>query len=117
METYFYAFVIGGLICVIGQLLMDLTSLTPAHILVLFVSLGGVLSGLGLYQPLVDFAGAGATVPLPGFGHTLVTGTLEEVGRVGFVGLFTGALKATAAGVMAAVVFGFLVSVIFNPKG
>lgn len=117
MEGYFYAFVIGGLICVIGQLLMDLTNLTPAHVLVLFVSLGGVLSGLGLYQPLVDFAGAGATIPLPGFGHALVTGTLEEIGRIGFIGIFTGALKATAAGVMAAVVFGFVVSVLFNPKG
>lgn len=111
------AFIVGGLICVVGQLLMDLTTLTPAHVLVLFVVLGGILSGLGIYQPLVDIAGAGATIPLTGFGHTLVTGTLEEVAKVGLFGIFTGALKAAAAGVMAAVVFGFMMAVIFNPKG
>lgn len=117
VQPYLWAFIVGGLICVVGQLLMDLTPLTPAHVLVLFVVLGGVLSGLGLYQPLVDFAGAGATIPLTGFGHTLVTGTLEEIAKVGMIGIFTGALKATAAGIMAAVVFGFIMSLIFNPKG
>ena len=117
MQAYLMAFIIGGLICVVGQLLMDLTSLTPAHVLVLFVVLGGILSGVGVYQPLVDIAGAGATIPLTGFGHTLVTGTLEEVAKVGLFGVFTGALKAAAAGVMAAVVFGFMMAVIFNPKG
>lgn len=111
------AFIIGGLICVVGQLLMDLTPLTPAHVLVLFVVIGGILSGVGVYQPLVDIAGAGATIPLTGFGHTLVTGTFEEVAKVGLFGVFTGALKAAAAGVMAAVVFGFMMAVIFNPKG
>jgi stage V sporulation protein AE len=117
VQTYLMAFVIGGLICVIGQLLMDLTPLTPAHVLVLFVVLGGVLSGLGLYQPLVDIGGAGATVPLPGFGHSLVSGTIEEVNKIGFWGIFTGAVKATAAGITAAIVFGLIMAVIFNPKG
>jgi stage V sporulation protein AE len=111
------AFIIGGLICVIGQLLMDLTPLTPAHILVLFVVAGGILSGLGLYQPLVEMGGAGATVPLPGFGHSLVSGAIEDIDKYGLAGVFSGALKATATGITAAVVFGFLAAVTFNPKG
>lgn len=117
MQAYIMAFVIGGLICVIGQLLMDLTPLTPAHVLVLFVMLGGFLSGLGLYQPLVDIGGAGATVPLTGFGHSLVSGTIEEVNKVGFWGIFSGAVKAAAMGITAAVVFGLMIAVVFNPKG
>lgn len=117
MQSYLMAFLVGGLICVVGQLLMDLTPLTPAHVLVIFVVSGGILSGIGIYQPLVDLAGAGATIPLLGFGHTLVSGTIEEVTKLGIIGVFTGALKATAAGIMAAVVFGFLMAVIFNPKG
>lgn len=116
MQGILMAFLVGGVICVIGQLLMDLTPLTPAHVLVLFVVLGAILSGLGLYQPLVDLGGAGATVPLLGFGHTLVTGTLEDVNKLGFWGIFTGALRASAAGVLAAVVFGFVMAVVFNPK-
>lgn len=110
-------FIVGGLICVIGQLLMDLTPLTPAHVLVLFVVAGGILSGLGLYQPLVDMAGAGASIPLTGFGHALVAGTLEEVDKLGFLGIFTGALKAGAAGIMAAVLFSLLAALLCNPKG
>jgi stage V sporulation protein AE len=117
VQAYLMAFIIGGLICVVGQLLMDLTPLTPAHILVLFVVLGGIASGLGLYQPLIDLGGAGATIPLPGFGHSLVSGTIEDVNKYGLLGVFSGALKATATGVMAAVVFGFLAAVLFNPKG
>jgi len=117
LQAYLMAFIIGGLICVIGQLLMDLTPLTPAHVLVLFVVLGGVLSGLGLYQPLVDLGGAGATVPLTGFGHSLVSGAIEEVGKVGFWGIFSGAVKSTATGITAAVVFGLVMATIFNPKG
>lgn len=117
MHLYIVAFIVGGGLCVIGQLLMDLTSLTPAHVLVLFVVLGAILSGLGLYQPLVDMAGAGATVPLLGFGHALVTGTIEDINKFGFLGIFSGALRANATGVMAAVVFGFFMSVLFNPKG
>lgn len=117
MQAYLMAFVIGGFICVIGQLLMDLTPLTPAHVLVLFVVLGGILSGLGLYQPLVDLGGAGATVPLPGFGHSLVSGTIEEINKVGFWGIFTGGVKATSAGITAAVVFALAIAIVFNPKG
>ncbi len=117
MQAYIMAFVIGGLICVIGQLLMDLTPLTPAHVLVLFVVLGGIMSGLGLYQPLVEMGGAGATVPLPGFGHALVSGTIEEINKSGFTGVFSGGLKASAFGVTAAVVFGLLAAVAFNPRG
>ena len=117
MSEYIMAFIVGGLICVIGQILMDLTPLTPAHVLVLFFFFFGILSGAGLYQHLVDWGGAGATVPLPGFGHALVTGTLEEVEKTGVMGVFTGALKASAAGITAAVVFGFIMAVIFNPKG
>ncbi|SHI34271.1 stage V sporulation protein AE [Propionispora hippei] len=117
MQDYVMVFVVGGLICVIGQLLMDLTPLTPAHVLVLFVVIGGILSGLGLYQPLVDMAGAGASIPLTGFGHALVAGTMEEVDKLGFLGIFTGALKASAAGITAAVLFSFLAALLCNPKG
>ncbi|MBP2649792.1 MAG: SpoVA protein [Firmicutes bacterium] len=117
MQAYIMAFLVGGLICVVGQLLMDLTSLTPAHILVLFVVLGGILSAVGLYQPLVDIGGAGATVPLPGFGHTLVSSTFEEINNSGFLGIFSGALKGAAVGITVAVVFGFTMAVLFNPKG
>ncbi|MHB8171435.1 MAG: stage V sporulation protein AE [Thermincolia bacterium] len=113
------AFLVGGGICVIGQLLMDMTSykITPAHILVSFVSAGAVLSGLGLYKPLVDFAGAGATVPLPGFGHALAQGAIEGVEKNGLLGAFAGGVEATAVGVAAAIIFGYLVAIIFNPKG
>ncbi len=117
MQTYLMAFLIGGLICVVGQLLMDLTPMTPAHVLVAFVVAGGILSGLGLYQPLVDIGGAGATIPLPGFGHALVSGTIEDINEFGLSGIFSGALRATATGLTAAVVFGFLAAVLFNPKG
>ena len=117
MQAYLLAFIIGGLICIIGQLLMDLTPLTPAHVLVFFVVLGGILSGLGFYQPLIELAGAGASVPLTGFGHALVAGTIEEVDKVGLLGVFSGALKATAIGIMAAVFFGLTMAVLFNPKG
>jgi len=115
--NYLAVFVVGGLICVIGQLILDLTPLTPAHVLVLFVVLGTILSGLGLYQPLVDFAGAGATVPLPGFGYALATGTMEDVDKYGFPGIFSGGLRATASGITAAVIFGLLMASVFNPKG
>lgn len=117
MHEYLMAFAIGGLICVIGQLLMDLTKLTPAHVLVSFVVVGTILGGLGLYQPLVELGGAGATIPLTGFGNSLASGVIEAVDKQGLLGIFTGALSATAAGMMAAIVFGFLMALIFNPKG
>lgn len=116
MEGVLMAFVVGGIICVIGQLLMDLTPLLPAHVLVLFVVLGAILSALGWYQPLIDIGGAGATIPLPGFGHSLVQGTIEAVRQDGFLGIFSGAIRSTAAGITAAVVFGFIMAIVFRPK-
>ncbi len=113
---YIWAFIIGGLICVIGQILMDMTKMAPAHVLVLFVTTGAILSGLGLYQPLLDFGKAGASIPLTGFGHTLVTGVIEDIDKYGIFGILTGGLRTTAAGITAAIVFGYLMAVIFNPK-
>ena len=110
------AFIIGGLICVIGQLLLSLTSMSSARILVLFVVGGAVLSALGLYGPLVEFAGAGATVPLLGFGHSLAQGAKEAVLAEGLFGVIAGGVIATAAGVAAAIFFGWRVSIIFTPK-
>ena len=113
---YINAFVVGGLICTIGQLLMQTTKLTSARILVLFVVAGGILSGLGLYEPLVEFAGAGASIPLTGFGHSLVKGATEAMEKDGWIGIFTGGIQATAGGVAAALVFGYLAALIFRPK-
>lgn len=110
------AFIVGGLICVVGQILLQRTKLTPARIVVIFVAAGAILTGLGLYQPLVDFAGAGATVPLTGFGYTLAKGAMEEVQSAGILGVFTGPFKAAAGGVGAAILFGYLASVLFNPQ-
>lgn len=115
--TYFKAFLVGGLICVAAQLVLDLTKVNPAIIMVGAVSLGALASGLGLYEPLVQFAGAGATIPLPGFGHTLVKGMLEDAAKYGAFGLLTGGFRAAAAGLMGAVVFGYLMALLFDPKG
>lgn len=112
---YFKAFVVGGLICVVGQILMQLTKLTSARILVLFVVSGVVLTGLGLYKPLVDFAGAGATVPLTGFGYTLATGAIEAVNKHGLLGALFGGVTKAAAGISAAILFGLLNALIFKP--
>ena len=109
------AFVVGGLICTVGQLLMQLTKLTSARILVLFVVSGVALTGLGVYKPLVDFAGAGATVPLTGFGYSLAMGAFEGVNKYGFWGAFTGGINRTAAGIAAAILFGLLNALIFKP--
>lgn len=113
---YIKAFLVGGAICVIAQLLIDYTKLTPAKILVSFVVLGVVLGGIGLYEPLVEFAGAGASVPLLGFGNTLAKGVREAVAEKGFLGVLTGGLKATAGGITVAIVAGLLVSLIFKQK-
>lgn len=113
---YVLAFVIGGLICVAGQILIDKTQLTPAKILVAFVVLGVALQGAGLYQPLVDLAGAGATVPLTGFGYTLAKGTAEAVEAQGFLGAITGPLTASAAGITTALLSGLVVSCITGSK-
>ena len=109
-------FIVGGLICVIGQILIDKTKLTPARILVIFVTTGVVLGGLGIYQHLVDFAGCGATVPLTGFGNALAKGAIEEVGKSGFIGAFIGGTKAAAGGIAAAIFFGYIASLISKPK-
>ena len=113
---YIKAFLVGGAICVIAQLLIDYTRLTPAKILVSFVVLGVILGGIGLYEPLVEFAGAGASVPLLGFGNTLAKGVREAVAEKGFLGILTGGLKATAGGITVAIVSGLIVSLIFKPR-
>ena len=113
---YVKAFLVGGALCVIAQLLIDYTKLTPAKILVTYVVLGVVLGGVGIYQPLVDFAGAGASVPLLGFGNTLAKGVREAVNEQGFLGIFTGGLKATAGGITVAIFAGLLMSLLFKPK-
>jgi stage V sporulation protein AE len=117
LGSYWNAFWVGGTICVIAQVILDLTPLTPAHVLTLFVVIGGILSGLGLYQPLIEFAGAGATVPITSFGHQLVQGALRELESHGVIGVLAGIFDLSSAGITAAIVFGFLVSLIFNPKG
>ena len=113
---YLKAFIVGGILCVIGQILIDKTKLTPARILVSYVVAGVILGGIGLYKPLADFAGAGATVPLTGFGYTLAKGVKEAIAKDGVIGIFTGGLKATAGGITAAIVAGILVSIIFKAK-
>ena len=113
---YLKAFLVGGCFCLIGQLLIDKTKLTPARILVSYVVAGVILGAVGLYQPLIDFAGAGATVPLTGFGSLLAKGVKEAVAEKGFWGIFTGGFTATAGGIAAAVVFGWLAGLIFKPK-
>ena len=113
---YVKAFLIGGLFCLIGQILIDKTKLTPARILVSYVVIGVLLGAVGVYQSLVDFAGAGATVPLTGFGNTLAKGVKEAVDKDGFIGIFTGGLTASAGGIAAAIVAGLLASLIFKAK-
>lgn len=110
------AFAVGGAICIIGQLLIDKTKLTPARILVIFVTTGAILGGFGIYEKLVDFAGAGATVPLTGFGNLLAKGAIEKVKSDGFIGAFTGGTAAAAGGIAAAVFFGYIASLVAKPK-
>jgi len=113
---YLWAFLIGGAICTVGQLLLSYTRLTSARILVLFVVLGVILGGFGIYDPLVDFAGAGASVPLLGFGNALAKGAIEGAKEHGVLGALSGGLSATAAGISAAILFGWLAALIFRPK-
>ena len=113
---YVKSFFVGGLFCLIGQILIDKTKLTPARILVGYVVAGVILTAAGLYQPIADFGGAGASVPLTGFGFTLAKGVKEAVNQDGFLGIFTGGLKATAGGITAAMVSGLIVSLIFKQK-
>ena len=117
LPMFFWAFVVGGLICVVGQLLFDVVKLTPAHTLSLMVVIGAVLDGFGLYEPFVDFAGAGATVPILSFGNSLVHGALQEAELHGLVGVLTGMFEVTSAGISAAIVFGFIGALVFRPKG
>jgi stage V sporulation protein AE len=114
--NYLWAFIIGGAICVVGQILLSKTAMTPARILVLFVTLGVVLGAVGIYEPLEKFSGAGAQVPLTGFGYTLAKGTFEAVDEKGILGALTGGITSTAGGIAAAVFFGYLVALIFKPK-
>lgn len=113
------AFIVGGILCAFGQIIMDLTrpNITPGHILVGYVTGGAILSAVGLYQPLVDLAGAGATIPLSGFGHSLAQGVIASVRTDGLLGAFSGGIQATAVGITAAIVFGFTMAVLFDPKG
>ena len=110
------AFIVGGIICVIGQILIDKTKLTPARILVTYVTLGVILGGLEIYQYLIDFAGCGATVPLTGFGSLLAKGAKTEVETNGLIGAFTGGIKAAAGGIAAAIFFGYIASLVSKPK-
>lgn len=113
---YIKAFTVGGALCLIGQLLIDKTKLTPARILVCYVVAGVILSATGVYQKLVDFSGAGATVPLTGFGHTIAKGVKSAITQAGFIGIFTGGLTASAGGITAAILFGLIMSLIFKAK-
>ncbi|MEG1442233.1 MAG: stage V sporulation protein AE [Oscillospiraceae bacterium] len=115
--SYLNAFWVGGLICVIAQILIDKTKMTPGRILVLFVVIGAVLGGFGIYDKLVDFAGAGATVPIMGFGNLLASGAIKGVNENGFLGVFTGGAKVAAGGITASIFFGFLMAILFKPKG
>ena len=110
------AFIVGGIICSLGQILIDITKLTPARILVIYVCVGAVLTAIGLYDPIVKYAGTGATIPISGFGYSLAKGVMEAVDKEGFIGIFTGGITATAAGIAAAVTFGLIFAILGKPK-
>ncbi|MCM3440865.1 stage V sporulation protein AE [Metabacillus halosaccharovorans] len=114
---YLLAFVVGGAICVIGQILLDVFKLTPAHVMSSFVVSGAILDGFGLYDELIKFAGAGATVPITSFGHSLLHGAMEQAKEHGFIGIGIGIFELTSAGISAAILFAFIMALIFKPKG
>lgn len=114
---YLWAFVVGGAICVIGQLMFDVIKLTPAHTMATLVVIGAIVDGFGWYEPLVEFAGAGATVPITSFGNALVHGALTELYDVGWIGVISGIFKVTSAGISAAIIFSFLAALFVRPKG
>jgi stage V sporulation protein AE len=114
---FVWAFIVGGLICVIGQLMMDVLKLTPAHVTTSFVVIGALLDAFGIYDKLIEFAGAGATVPITSFGHSLLHGAMESAEDHGFIGIAMGIFELTSAGISSAILFGFIVAVIFKPKG
>lgn len=113
---YINAFIVGGIICALGQIIMDTTDLNPAHILVIFLTSGVILTAIGIYEPIVKIGGAGATVPLPGFGYVLANGAIQGAKESGILGAFTGGVKAASGGVAAATFFGYLMSILFRPK-
>ncbi|MCB2289017.1 stage V sporulation protein AE [Clostridium sp. CS001] len=116
MSNYIMTFVVGGIICAIGQILMDTTRLTPARILVIFVTGGVILGALNIYDVVIKYGKAGGSIPLPGFGYSLAKSVIKEVDEVGIVGAFTGGIKGTAGGITAAIFFGYIMALIFNPK-
>lgn len=117
ISQFFWAFVVGGLICIAGQIMLDVFKLTPAHTLSSLVVAGAVLDAFGLYEPLIDFAGAGASVPITSFGNALFHGAMAEAEQYGIVGIVTGIFEVTSAGISSAIIFGFLASLVFKPKG
>lgn len=117
IAMFFWAFVVGGIICVIGQLMLDVAKLTPGHTLSILVVAGAILDGFNLYEPLINFAGAGATIPITSFGNSLVHGALLEAKQHGVVGVLTGMFEVTSSGISAAIIFGFIGALIFRPKG
>lgn len=114
---FLWAFLVGGAICVIGQLMIDVLRLTPAHTMSTLVVIGAIVDGLGWYEPLIEFAGAGATVPITSFGNALVHGALAELERDGIIGVVTGIFEVTSAGISSAIIFSFLAALFFRPKG
>ncbi|KAJ53656.1 stage V sporulation protein AE [Clostridium tetanomorphum] len=116
LNDYIRSFVVGGGICVIAQILIDKTKFTPARILVSFVTIGVILGALNIYDVVIEFGKAGATVPLPGFGSTMAKSTIKEVNEKGLIGAFTGGIKGGAGGITAAIIFGYIMSLLFNPK-
>lgn len=116
MNNYIMSFIVGGIICVIGQILMDTTKLTPARILVLFVTAGVILGALNIYDVVIEYGKAGGSIPLPGFGYSLAKSVMKEVDEVGIIGAFTGGIKGTAGGITAAIFFGYIMALLFNPK-
>ena len=117
LSIYITSFIVGGIVCVIGQLLMDVGKLTPAHTLCTLVVTGSILSGFGLYEPMIDFAGAGATIPVTSFGNSLTQGAIAEAEKHGIIGVLTGMFEVTSSGISAAIVFGFIASMIFKGRG
>ncbi len=117
LEKFIWAFIVGGAICVIGQIMIDVFKLTPAHTTSTLVVVGVVLGGLGLYEPLIKFAGAGASVPISSFGNALVKGAIAESEKTGIIGVLTGIFEVTSAGISAAIIFGFMASLVFKPRG
>lgn len=114
---FLWAFIIGGAICVLGQIMFDVFKLTPAHTMATLVVIGAIVDGLGLYEPLIKFAGAGATVPITSFGNALVHGALTELREQGWIGVISGIFKVTSAGISAAIIFSFLAALVVRPKG